>query len=108
MAEKAVPASEWQKKWWQLVAKAWTDPALKKRLLADPEAVLKENGLPVQAGARVTVHENSAQAIHLVLPPRPPAGEISDADLQQVAAGSTCAGPDGQKTNCGSDCTNPY
>ena len=89
MAEKAVPASEWQKKWWQLVAKAWSDPALKKRLLADPQAVLKENGMPVPAGARVSVHEGNAQTIHLLLPPRPPPEEVSDADLQQVAGGQS-------------------
>src|SRR5262249_48920714 len=101
MAEKADPASEWQKKWSELVAKAWTDPALKQRLLADPQAVLAEQGMPVPAGAKVIVHESSAEAIHLVLSPRPGPAEISDADLQEVAAAGSCGeGPDRQPVFC--------
>ena len=36
--------------WGQLVAKAWKDPAFKKRLLAQPAAVLKEEGIEMPAG----------------------------------------------------------
>ena len=33
-------------KWSQMVAKAWSDPAFKARLLANPEEVLKEQEVP--------------------------------------------------------------
>src|SRR5437868_948491 len=35
--------------WQQLVARAWSDPALKAKLLADPAGVLKAEGLIVPA-----------------------------------------------------------
>jgi hypothetical protein len=37
-------------KWELLVADLWADPALKKRLLDDPAAVLKERGIAFPEG----------------------------------------------------------
>src|SRR5215204_666490 len=41
----------------QLVVQAWRDDTFKARLLAEPEAVLGEEGLPVPPGQRVTARE---------------------------------------------------
>jgi hypothetical protein len=41
--------------WDQLVAKAWSDPALKAKLLADPAGVLKDHGVIVPAGITLKV-----------------------------------------------------
>jgi branched-subunit amino acid aminotransferase/4-amino-4-deoxychorismate lyase len=41
--------------WSRIVARAWTDPQLKERLLGDPAAVLREHGVDVPAGAVVKV-----------------------------------------------------
>ncbi len=85
--------SQWQeraKQWGQLVARAWRDPAFKQRLLADPAAVLREQGIAVPASQQVRVVENTDQVIHLVLPQKP--RDLSDDQLDAVAGGkcSTC------------------
>jgi hypothetical protein len=62
---------DFEVKWGELVARAWADPAFKARLLADPAAVLKENGLPVPPDLKLQVVENTEQVVHLTLPPPP-------------------------------------
>jgi hypothetical protein len=77
---------KFEKVWSQMVAKAWSDELFKKRLLADPAAVLKEHGIAVPAEMAVKVVEDSAKVVHLILPERP--GEISDEELAKVAGGA--------------------
>ena len=72
----------------QVVAKAWTDEAFKRRLLAEPGAVLREQGVDVPPGVEVRVVENTDAVVHLTLP-RPPAEELSDEQLETVAGGDT-------------------
>lgn len=69
----------------QLVAKAWADETFKQRLLADPVAVLKAEGLELPAGLTVKVLENTDKVFHLVLPPKPT--ELSDDSLDRVSGG---------------------
>lgn len=83
----AAPANEPHRQWGQIVAKAWTDESFKQRLLADPHAVLKEQGLAAPAGVQLRVVENTSQQIYLVLPPKPAADELSDEALEKVAGG---------------------
>ena len=78
----------------KLVARAWRDPAFKAKLIADPQAVLKEAGMAVPAGATVKVVENTGTHLHFVLPPKP-VGQLSDEALDEVAGG---AGPMPGKT----------
>ena len=59
------------KEWDQIVAKAWADKKFKKRLLADPAAVLKENGLAVPVGMKIIVVENTDKVTTLTLPLKP-------------------------------------
>jgi hypothetical protein len=76
----------------QVVAKAWTDEAFKQRLLAEPAAVLQEQGVAVPAGTEVRVVEDTERLRHLVLPSRPAEGELSEEQLAQAAGGfSGCA-----------------
>ena len=70
----------------KVVARAWRDPAFKAKLLADPQAVLKEAGMAVPAGVTVKVVENTAMHLHFVLPPKP-TDQLSDEALDAVAAG---------------------
>jgi hypothetical protein len=79
--------SDWELKWELLVADAWADPALKKRLLESPAAVLKERGISVPEGCQVKVLEDTDKVQHFILPPRPTEGELSEQDLQSVAGG---------------------
>ena len=52
----------------RIAATALDDDAYRQRLVNDPQTVLKDEGLTVPEGVHVTVHENTADHIHLVLP----------------------------------------
>jgi hypothetical protein len=79
---------EHDKKMSQLIAKCWADEGFKQKLLAEPAATLKEEwGLEVPIGMEVRAVENTNKVYHLVLPPKPTTGELSDADLEMVGGG---------------------
>ncbi len=69
-----------------LVARAWSDPAFKRRLVDDPVGTLAAAGIHVPSGVMISVHESSATHRHLVLPP-PPDGVLTDQELDRVAGG---------------------
>ncbi len=75
-----------RKTWGQLVAHAWSDEGFKRRLLAEPEAVLKEAGLEVPEGVQINMSENTDRLTHLVLPAKPASGDASE---EQLAAAAT-------------------
>ena len=51
----------------RVVARAWTDPGYKRRLLTDPEAALLELGYPLVGSAKLAVLENTDAVHHLVV-----------------------------------------
>ena len=51
----------------KIVARAWNDPAFKSMLLADPEAVLREEGHAGRQGEHVVVVENTNTVHNLVV-----------------------------------------
>jgi len=75
----------------QLIAKAWSDEAFKKRLLADPKAAMKEVGMDAPEGVEIEVVESTQEKAYLVIPPKP-VGELSDEDLDKVAGGAFLSG----------------
>ena len=81
---------EQQQQTGRIIAKAWADEAFKAALIADPVATLKAEGIPVPEGLSLTVVENTSTHIHIVLPPKPPEGEISEDALGGVAGGFSC------------------
>jgi hypothetical protein len=50
VAEDSNTAVEQSRRYGQMIAKAWTDPAFKARLLAEPAAVAREQGLDIPEG----------------------------------------------------------
>lgn len=72
----------------QFMAKVWSDPQFKQRLVQDPAGVMREQGIEVPQGIDVRVVENTENVFYLVLPPRP-SEEISDEQLESVAGGNT-------------------
>jgi hypothetical protein len=68
----------------KIIAKAWTDPAYKARLLKEPAKVARAEGIKVPKGARVHIHENSKKNMHLVLPQKPAAALDEDSLNQQA------------------------
>ena len=74
----------------QIIAKATEDEAFRARLLSDPKgAVERELEIAIPEGFTVQVHEESATAAHLVLPP--PA-RLSEGELGTVAGGGWFSG----------------
>ncbi len=51
----------------RLIARAWSDPAFKRRLLADAKAAAREFGIDVENTPDVCVLENTPQLHHLVV-----------------------------------------
>lgn len=55
----------------EIIARAWSDPAFKARLLKDTKTVLYEQGVDLPSGTNVRVVENTDELVHFVLPARP-------------------------------------
>jgi hypothetical protein len=76
----------------QLCARAMKDEAFRQEVLENPNAVLqREFGIELPADVTITVHENTASTIHLVLPIMPRMGavqELSDEELGHIVGGS--------------------
>jgi hypothetical protein len=95
----------WDYKWSQIVGRAWADDNFKKRLLANPAGALNEYDLPSPAGLRIEVLDNPNRVpedtdgvMHLVLPGKPSAAELSEDELCSV-------GGSGAVNRCGcEDC----
>jgi hypothetical protein len=68
------------------VARAWDEDAFRRRLLAEPEDVLREEGMDVPPGVTVRVVEGDATrdgeaAAYLRLPARPAKEDLIEDDL---------------------------
>jgi hypothetical protein len=74
----------------KIIVKFWEDERFKKRLMADPRAVLKAEGVPVPDGIALNMVEDTTQARTLViaLPPE----RLSDVLLGGLWFGSRCRG----------------
>lgn len=83
-------AQDIAKKYAQIVARAWADDTFKSRLLSDPTAVLREEGIDVPEGIEIRAVENTDKVAYLTLPPTP-SEELSDEELESVAGGSTAS-----------------
>ncbi len=77
---------EQSKKIGQLIAKCWSDENFKQKLLTDPAATLKAEGVELPAGLSVKAMANTDKVFHLVIPAKPT--DLSDEDLDMVAGGA--------------------
>ncbi|MEC4593961.1 MULTISPECIES: NHLP leader peptide family RiPP precursor [Nitrospirillum] len=69
----------------QIIAKAWADDRFRARLLVDPTSVLKAEGVDFPAGVTVSVVENTATHLNLILPTPPT--DLSDDQLDGIGGG---------------------
>ena len=74
-----------------IATKAWKDDAFHKEVLADPNKAYEHHtGQKLPPGLTLKVVEDTPNTVHFVIPARPPAaGELSDAELENVAGGVT-------------------
>lgn len=78
--------AEANKKWAKVIAKAWQDEKFKEKLLSHPNETLKEHGIIAPGHKTFRVIEERKNEICLTLPPAPPEGNLSEAELKNVAA----------------------
>jgi hypothetical protein len=75
--------------WAKIVAKAWSDPNFKKKLLQDPKATLRAEGIEIPKEKKVIINESTKETLFLTIPEKPE-GELSEQQLHSIAAGD-CA-----------------
>ena len=69
----------------KIVGKAAEDAEFRARLLSDPKgAIGQELGVTIPASMSIEVHENSAETVHLTIPPD---SRLSESDLEQASGG---------------------
>ncbi len=59
------------KEWAKIIAQAWSDEEFKKKLFADPRAVLKECGVDVPEGLNIKLVENKENELTIPFPAKP-------------------------------------
>lgn len=65
-----------QKKFGEVIAKAWADPSFKERLIHSPSDVLAEHGIKLPEGAQVKILQDTETEKHFVLPSAPTTGTM--------------------------------
>jgi hypothetical protein len=77
----------------KIARRALRDEAFRAEFLADPVGTfVKYTNLAAAELPRIVVHEEEPGSWHIVLPAKPAAsGELSEAELEQVAGGATPA-----------------
>jgi hypothetical protein len=86
----------------KIVAHAWKDARFKEKLLKNPKEALKEIGMDVPANLEVRVIEEKAGSTTFILPKTPAqARELSEQELQKIAAGLGQTGMLGCPKHCG-------
>ena len=71
----------------KVIAKSWSDEAYKEKLLSDPRSALADVGVDLPEGVEITIAEQTADNVHIVLPPKPEGGALSAEALQSVSGG---------------------
>lgn len=87
----------------RIIAKAWADEAFKAKLIADPVATFRAEGVPVPDGVTFSVVEDTVSHVHIVLPPKPPEGEISEEALGGTTGGM-CVPMESSRCGCACFC----
>jgi hypothetical protein len=98
--QATVQSGSWQKQWGMLVARAWSDEALKERLMDDPRSVLEEFGIDVPADVELRVVEDTDEVRHLVLPASP-TDDLDDEELTASVGVDCFSGFSGGCGRCG-------
>ncbi len=93
--------------WSQIVARAWCDEGLMKRLRSDPRALLVEYGLEVPADTEVQLEEGmevkveeTATLRRFVFPTTPPDGLTDEVLVGDVIAYCAACGGCGCRCRC--------
>jgi hypothetical protein len=72
-----------KKEWAKVIAQAWVDEDFKSKLLADPKAVLKAEGIEFPENVKVNMAEAKEDELNLTLPLKPADFTGSKGELQE-------------------------
>ena len=73
----------------RIVAKCWMDEGYKKSFIADPAAILKDEGITVPDGINIRVLEDTPEQRSFILPAKPDdLGSVEE--LEDRLAASAC------------------
>lgn len=79
-----------------IIVKAWRDEKFRKNLLENPKkAIEHEFNISVPSDVTISVHEESDQSLHLIVPAIPSdfeADDLSDDELREVIGGVMATG----------------
>lgn len=79
-----------------IIVKAWRDEKFRQNLLKDPKkAIEKEFNIQVPEDMTISVHEESENSLHLIVPSLPPhftTEDLSDDELKEVIGGVMATG----------------
>jgi hypothetical protein len=78
--------NDFENKWAAIVAQAWLDADFKKKLLANPDKILSDCGIPVKKGARCKIVEDTKETTYYVLPQKPEGKSLNESELKKVVA----------------------
>ena len=73
-----------QRRFAQVIAQAWLDPAFKERLAAEPRIVMAEYGIDVAPDVELQVVEDTDDLVHICLPPSEETPGFGDSGLRDV------------------------
>lgn len=75
----------------KVIARAWRDPAFESELLRDPRSALAPMGLrvPDTAPTKLVFHKDTDDERHYVIPVAPKIHDLSEMDLEKIAAAQT-------------------
>ena len=72
-----------------LIERAMVEPEFRRRLLGEPEKLLRDIGLPVGPDVKIRVFEEEPKSFYIVLPRvLRQVEELEDEDLSQVSGGT--------------------
>ena len=74
-----------EKEWAKVIAQAWVDEEFKAKLLADPKAVLKAEGIEFPENIKLNIAEAKEDELNLTLP-HPDRQADAEADEHPVPA----------------------
>jgi hypothetical protein len=82
-----------QRKWTQLVKRAWIDETLKQQLLNDPAPLLREHGIAIPTGANVRVVQDKDTVACIVesVKSADDLAELTTSDLSGVVGGKAAS-----------------
>lgn len=87
-----------QKQIGDIIVRALQDEAFRQQLIADPKAALKAAGVDVSENITLKVVADTESVRHIVLPAV--SGELTDAELDEVAGGGFCIKQDWWRYVC--------